>query len=185
MTICVFYDFTLTTRYGSQHFPTSVYQTVLVFHSFALSFSVSHEKQHLTTTHQCVSRQNLQQWDQVMSISQVFIQVIYVLPYLQTWGRRQTVSELQTLYSYYTLAAVHCDKLCNYCSCNQNRYWFKVSDHIYWTIIISISKRTDVWGLWKSPSFLYLTYCNSNSTIAPDNFSSCHSLSLVFNYIPI
>lgn len=45
-------------------------------------------------THQSVSRQNLQQWYQVMSISQVFIQVIYVLPYLKRWVKKQNVRVL-------------------------------------------------------------------------------------------
>lgn len=70
-----------------------MFQTQLVFLHFDLFFSFSNlrkinqkkltMKNNITWTHQCVSRQNLQQSDQVMSISQVFVQVIYVLPYLQ------------------------------------------------------------------------------------------------------
>lgn len=59
-----------------------------------------------TWTHQCVSRQNLQQWDQVMSISQVFVQVIYMLPHLRTWWEKQNVSKLQISGCYNT--TVHC-----------------------------------------------------------------------------
>lgn len=54
-------------------------------------------KKNITWTHQCVSRQNLQQSDQVMSISQVFVQVIYVLPYLQIEENKNRVKVMHII----------------------------------------------------------------------------------------
>lgn len=54
-------------------------------------------KNNITWTHQCVSRQNLQQSDQVMSISQVFVQVIYVLPYLQIEENKNRIKVMHVI----------------------------------------------------------------------------------------
>lgn len=91
-----------------QHFPAFMFQTQLVFLHFDLILSCSNQKNkktpkkltvknNITWTHQCVTRQNLQQSDQVMSISQVFVQVIYVLPYLQIEENKNRIKVMHVI----------------------------------------------------------------------------------------